>query len=111
MERSVHALVLVLVVVLALGGTRPASAGLGASECVRERKLGLNACKSLLLWRSPSPECCLRIRVSHPECFCPLITPKMAALVNVNRAIKIIRGCGRHLPSGYKCGSKYETSS
>ncbi|CAA6660152.1 unnamed protein product [Spirodela intermedia] len=107
MGRSVHAVVLVLVVVvaLALGGAGLASAGLSASECRRERVLGLNACKSLLFWRSPSPECCLRIRVSHPECVCPVITPKLAALVDVNRLIKIVRGCGRPVPSHYKCGS------
>ncbi|CAA7396468.1 unnamed protein product [Spirodela intermedia] len=106
MERSVLAVVLVLAVAVALGGATPASAKLSASQCERETTLGLNACRQLLFGLPPSKECCQRIRVIHLECVCPLITPEVAALVGVDRLVKIMKGCGRPIPSHYKCGSK-----
>ncbi|CAA6660151.1 unnamed protein product [Spirodela intermedia] len=75
MERSVLAVVLVLVVSVALGGATPAWAELRASQCERETTLGLNACRQLLFGLPPSKECCQRIRVTRLECVCPLITP------------------------------------
>ncbi|TYI52381.1 hypothetical protein E1A91_D12G244100v1 [Gossypium mustelinum] len=48
---------------------------------------------------------CQRVRVTHLECVCPVITPKLAALIDVNRAIRLIQGCGRSVPRHYKCGS------
>ncbi|KAI3691592.1 hypothetical protein L6452_31389 [Arctium lappa] len=76
-----------------------------AAQCKQERRLAVNACKSVLYGRQPSSFCCQRARVSHVECICPAITPKLAALVDVNRFVKLIQGCGRRVPRHYKCGS------
>lgn len=76
------------------------------AECKVERRLAVNSCKSVLYGRLPSTSCCQRARVSHVECICPVITPKLAALIDVNRVIKLIEGCGRVVPRKFKCGSK-----
>ncbi|XP_047339376.1 uncharacterized protein LOC124942850 [Impatiens glandulifera] len=82
-----------------------AVAVLTAAECKEERRIGVNACKSVIFGRMPSPECCLRVRISHVECVCPIVTPKLAALVDVNKAVRLIEGCGRRVPHHFKCGS------
>ncbi|KAL5748368.1 hypothetical protein ACOSP7_025404 [Xanthoceras sorbifolium] len=53
----------------------------------------------------PSAACCGRVRVSHFECVCPLVTPKLASLINVNHAINLLKRCGRTVPRHFKCGS------
>ncbi|KAK4843676.1 hypothetical protein QYF36_011365 [Acer negundo] len=50
----------------------------------------------------PSLSCCERVRVSHVECVCPLVTPKLAALIDLNCAIRFIEGCGRRVPRHFK---------
>ncbi|KAD6453414.1 hypothetical protein R6Q59_015296 [Mikania micrantha] len=76
-----------------------------AAECKEERRLAVTSCNNVLYGRPPSPACCQRARVSHVECICPAITPKLAALVDVNRFTKLIEGCGRRVPRHFKCGS------
>ncbi|KAF8379175.1 hypothetical protein HHK36_028604 [Tetracentron sinense] len=77
------------------------------SECKEERRLGTNACRPVVFGREPSPECCQRVRVTHIECVCPFVSPKLAALINadLNRIVRKIKDCGRTLPSHFKCGS------
>ncbi|KAH9776924.1 AAI domain-containing protein [Citrus sinensis] len=70
-------------------------------RCSKERRLGVNACKPIIYGQPPSPACCQRVRVSHVECVCPAITPKLAAL----SVIRLIEGCGRRVPRHFKCGS------
>ncbi|KAM0069748.1 putative bifunctional inhibitor/plant lipid transfer protein/seed storage helical [Helianthus debilis subsp. tardiflorus] len=93
-------IVLMLMMMLAMASTAPS-----ASQCKKERRLAVNACKSVLYGRHPSPSCCQRIRVSHIKCICSVLTPKLAAIIDVNRCIKLIEGCGRRLPRHFKCGS------
>ncbi|KAJ0106094.1 hypothetical protein Patl1_18346 [Pistacia atlantica] len=57
-----------------------------------------------------SPACCKRVRVSHFECVCLVVTVKLAALIDINRVIKLLKGCGRRVPRHFKCGSKTNTS-
>lgn len=77
-----------------------------ASQCMEEISVGVNACKSAFMnGKKPSAACCQRVRVSHVECICPAVTPKVAALVDVNRAIRLVKGCGRKVPRHFKCGS------
>ncbi|KAL3497629.1 hypothetical protein ACH5RR_040361 [Cinchona calisaya] len=85
--------------------TNSASAAPSEAQCKLEKKLGVNACKEVLYGKPPSSDCCERIRVTDIECVCPVITPKLAALVDVNRAIRLIEGCGRIVPRHFKCGS------
>ncbi|KAL7096088.1 hypothetical protein ACP275_10G061400 [Erythranthe tilingii] len=76
------------------------------AQCSDERRDGFSACKFTLIYRlPPSGKCCRRIRETHTECVCPLITPKVAFLINVNWAIKTIKKCGREVPRNFKCGS------
>ncbi|RVW50836.1 hypothetical protein CK203_101836 [Vitis vinifera] len=78
------------------------SAAPSAAECKEERRLAINACKPVVYGKDPSPACCERARVTHIECVCPVITPKLAALIDVNRAVRLIEGCGRKVPRHYK---------
>ncbi|GJZ68208.1 histidinol dehydrogenase, chloroplastic isoform X1 [Tanacetum coccineum] len=74
------------------------------AECKEEIRLGVDACQSVLFGRLPTASCCQRVRDSHVECICPAITPRLAALIDVNRVIKLIEGCGRIVPRNFKCG-------
>ena len=97
--------ILMMVVVLGVWEVRMASAAVSAAKCKEERRLGINACKAVVYGKSPTPACCHRMRVTHLGCVCSVITPKLAALVDVNRMIELVKGCGRKLPRHYKCGS------
>ncbi|KAH1074957.1 hypothetical protein J1N35_027285 [Gossypium stocksii] len=104
MEAKSLAMVVVITVSV-MWGVEMATAELSAAQCKQERNLAITACKPVVYGKLPSPECCQRVRVTHLECVCPVITPKIAALIDVNRAIRLIQGCGRSVPRHYKCGS------
>ncbi|ERN19999.1 hypothetical protein AMTR_s00071p00157560 [Amborella trichopoda] len=76
-------------------------------DCKSEVRTFVNACKALVYGNPPTQECCAAIRTVHTECICPKITPRLAALIDVKRAVKIVQGCGRHVPRHYKCGSEF----
>ncbi|KAJ4712635.1 Bifunctional inhibitor/plant lipid transfer protein/seed storage helical domain [Melia azedarach] len=107
MSKSSSLVVLVVVAVFVgiLWEAKIGCAQLSAAQCKEERRIGLNQCKPVLYRKLPTPACCERVRVSHVECVCPVITPKLAALIDVNRAIRLIEGCGRRVPRHFKCGS------
>ncbi|KAI3443565.1 hypothetical protein Pfo_000230, partial [Paulownia fortunei] len=85
------------------GGAPPAPPS--DAECKEERRVGYRACRRTIFYRwRPSGRCCERIRVTHTECVCPLITPKIASLINIKRATKLIERCGRKIPRHFKCG-------
>lgn len=107
METKSMALVVLVVVMGGMWEVQMAGAALSAAECKQERNLAVNACKPVVYGKLPSPECCQRVRVTHLECVCPVITPQLAALIDLNRAIRLIEGCGRRVPRHYKCGSKH----
>ncbi|KAI3828927.1 hypothetical protein L1987_03038 [Smallanthus sonchifolius] len=86
--KSCEYLAIILIAMMLLARV---SAAPTAAECKEERKLAINACKDVLFGRLP-PACCQRTQVSHVECICPVITPKLAALIDVNRATKLIEG-------------------
>ena len=94
-----------MVLLLGMWEVKTGSAAPSAAECKEERRLAINACKPVVYGKDPSPACCERARVTHIECVCPVITPKLAALIDVNRAVRLIEGCGRKVPRHYKCGS------
>ncbi|KAJ4825296.1 hypothetical protein Tsubulata_012522 [Turnera subulata] len=104
--RNMKVAFLVVLVILGVDGVAKASAAAPSpAQCKQERNLGINACKPIVYGKPASPECCERIRVSHIECVCPVVNAKLAALVDVNRFVRIIEGCGRRVPRHYKCGS------
>jgi Probable lipid transfer len=100
------AVAMALAVMILVQGAVPAQAGLSAAACKAERRALVNTCKPVLYGMLPSAQCCQRIRVTHLECVCPIITPKLAALINVDRAVRLVQGCGRRVPHHFKCGSK-----
>ncbi|KAF3337774.1 putative lipid transfer [Carex littledalei] len=103
---AMFAAVIVAVIVMILAqGAVPAQAGLSAAACKAERHVTINACKPVVYGMAPSAQCCERVRVTHLECVCPIITPKLAALINVDRAVRLVQGCGRQVPHHFKCGS------
>ncbi|KAI3689786.1 hypothetical protein L2E82_47753 [Cichorium intybus] len=100
--KNYSSLVIVVILMMILVTTTAAPS---AAKCKKEKRLAINACISVLYGRPPSASCCKRARVSHIKCICPVITPKLAALINVNRFVKLIEGCGRRVPRHFKCGS------
>ncbi|KAK3023223.1 hypothetical protein RJ639_043335 [Escallonia herrerae] len=62
-----------------------------AAQCKEERRIGLNACKQVLHFKLPTPECCQRVRVSHVECVYPVITSKLHTLIDLNKAIRSLK--------------------
>ncbi|KAJ4958469.1 hypothetical protein NE237_025580 [Protea cynaroides] len=98
---------ILMVVALVIGGweVRVGVGELSARVCKEERRLAINECKPVLYGKLPTPQCCQRVRVSHVDCICPVITPKLAALIDVGRAVRLVEGCGRRVPHHFKCGS------
>ena len=86
-----------------------ARAEMSPTECKQERKIAGNACQPVLYGKSPSAECCQRVRLTHLECVCPYVSPKVASIIRsygLNKLVKQIEGCGRALPHNFNCGSK-----
>ncbi|KAF3433227.1 hypothetical protein FNV43_RR24329 [Rhamnella rubrinervis] len=103
----------VMVVVLVMVMVGKANGDLSPSQCKQEKDLLVKECKNVIFGQNPSQSCCQRVRVTHVECVCPLVTPKLANLINVQRTFKQIAGCGRTMPHHFKCGtgsSKVTTS-
>ncbi|KAG9134931.1 hypothetical protein Leryth_001193 [Lithospermum erythrorhizon] len=104
-SKSLNVTIILVLIVIAIWNAGEAEA-LTAAECRVERRALVNACKAIIVGRTPSSLCCKRIRASHiTQCVCPVITRKLAALVDVNYISKVVRGCGRSLPRRFKCGS------
>ncbi|GMQ04616.1 hypothetical protein CsSME_00049974 [Camellia sinensis var. sinensis] len=80
------------------------SDNLRPSECQRERQLVTNACSQAVFGQPPSVACCVYIRLGHFECLCPMFTPKLISLINVNQTMKLLNSCGKMVPRHFKCG-------
>ncbi|XP_059288651.1 uncharacterized protein LOC132042032 [Lycium ferocissimum] len=81
------------------------NAGPSEAVCRQEKSIGKKACLSVL-FGNPSEGCCERVRVTQTECFCPILTPKLVAILGgANRLIRLIQSCGRTVPPNFKCGS------
>ncbi|ERN19997.1 hypothetical protein AMTR_s00071p00156280 [Amborella trichopoda] len=76
-----------------------------AIDCKAEVRSLVNSCKPVLYGKVPSSACCAAIRAAHVGCVCPKITPRLAPLIDVKRAVRIVRGCGRRVPRHFKCGT------
>ncbi|XP_055821198.1 uncharacterized protein LOC129889776 [Solanum dulcamara] len=96
---------LLLVVILCGWEIKIGKGEVSESVCREERRIGKKACLPVLFGSNPLAECCERVRVTHLECFCPILTPKLAAILNPRRLIRIAKGCGRTIPRNFKCGS------
>ncbi|WCJ25735.1 hypothetical protein M5689_007598 [Euphorbia peplus] len=101
----VGSIIILVIVILSLSTWEVRAAGPSAAQCREERRLGVNACKPVVYGRKPSAQCCQRIRVTHTQCVCSVVTSKLAALIDLNRAIQVIQSCGRRVPRHFKCGS------
>lgn len=105
---TIMTVVMVMVMVLAVPVFSMSKAGPSPAQCHREKELGVSACYSVLQGGDPSRECCRRVKVSHPKCICPEVTPTLiAAIGDVHRAIRLVKKCGRRVPRHFKCGCKY----
>ncbi|PHU08415.1 hypothetical protein BC332_20275 [Capsicum chinense] len=104
------AMLVILTLVINSFEVKLASAKMSERACKEERRICVNACKSILYGKVPSPKYCERIRLTHIECVCGVITPKLAALIDIKYAIRVVEGCGRRVPRNYKCGSKLNLS-
>ncbi|KAF3625133.1 hypothetical protein FXO37_31027 [Capsicum annuum] len=105
------AMLVILTLVINSFEVKFANAKMSESACKEERRIGVNACKPVLYGKVPSPKCCERIRLTHIECVCSVITPKLAALVDIKAAVRIVEGCGRRVPRNYKCGTMVSGSA
>ncbi|CAN8246780.1 unnamed protein product [Cochlearia groenlandica] len=74
--------------------------------CHGQRSGIKSSCAMLVFGLHPSPGCCFRIRTIPLRCVCPFITPEVAARYGdkINYGVGVIRGCGRNIASGTKCG-------
>ncbi|XP_060207459.1 uncharacterized protein LOC132635190 [Lycium barbarum] len=95
-----------MLVILCGSQIKMGNAGPSEAVCRQERSVGKKACWSVLFGRNPSGGCCERVRVTQTECFCPILTPKLVAILGgANRVIRLIKRCGRTVPPNFKCGS------
>ncbi|GAY46911.1 AAI domain-containing protein [Citrus sinensis] len=99
-KNKARVMLVVLVVAMILNGHTAA-----AAQCRVERRMLVNACKSLVFRIGPSAKCCERLRATRTQCVCSVITPTVAKLIDVNYAVKVVRQCGRYVPRHFKCGS------
>eukprot|EP01018_Ginkgo_biloba_P029579 Gb_20752 [translate_table: standard] len=76
-----------------------------ADRCSDQVQGLVNACKPIVYGQSPSAVCCNLIRSGDTACVCPKVTPQLAALVDVRKAVRIVESCGRKVPHHFKCGS------
>lgn len=97
-KNKARVMLVVLVVAMILNGHT-------AAQCRVERRMLVNACKSLVFRIGPSAKCCERLRATRTQCVCSVITPTVAKLIDVNYAVKVVRQCGRYVPRHFKCGS------
>ncbi|KAK3023225.1 hypothetical protein RJ639_043337 [Escallonia herrerae] len=70
-------------------GYKNGECSLSAANCKVERNAFVGACKLVVNGRNPTPECCRCIQVSHFECICPVITPKVVAPIDVRRPMRL----------------------
>ncbi|KAK2965350.1 hypothetical protein RJ640_013813 [Escallonia rubra] len=92
------AVVLLVLALLGVWDVKMASAAPSPAECKEEQRLGINACSPVLFGQQPSAACCNRVRVSHVECICPAISPRLASRIGNDRFVRLVRGCGRSFP-------------
>ncbi|KAJ4712615.1 Bifunctional inhibitor/plant lipid transfer protein/seed storage helical domain protein, partial [Melia azedarach] len=103
---SIILLCIIIVMTMVISKVRMVGGeGLSPSQCMEERRLGVNACKLIIFGQPPSPACCARLRANHYECICPSITPKLASLISVNQTISLLKTCGKRVPRHFKCGN------
>ncbi|XP_038685860.1 uncharacterized protein LOC119985643 [Tripterygium wilfordii] len=98
-------LLVVALIVVAVLEVPAAKGAISPSQCKEEQRLLVNQCRAVISGSNASPACCQRVRVTHWECICPSVTPKLAALINVGHIVKQIEACGRSVPRKFKCGS------
>ncbi|KAM1126426.1 hypothetical protein ACFX2H_041291 [Malus domestica] len=72
------------------------------SQCKQENNILISACKPVFMGQKASAYCCQRFRIMHFECVCPLVTPKLTNLINVQHTIQQIRACGKRVPHNFK---------
>ncbi|XP_010682172.1 uncharacterized protein LOC104897042 [Beta vulgaris subsp. vulgaris] len=105
-ESTKMGLIVLLGLVIVLSGDYVKKVGaLTQAQCHEERQILVRACKPVVFRVPPSGFCCQRLRVTHVECVCSRITPKIAPLIDVNYAISVVQRCGRSVPRHFKCGS------
>ncbi|KAI7743403.1 hypothetical protein M8C21_014030 [Ambrosia artemisiifolia] len=106
MGGSATIMMVAMMVLLAVSGLNASRAGPSVAQCHQEKQLAVSACGSVLQGGRPSVECCHRVRVTHAKCICPDVTPELINIVGgVNRAIRLVKSCGRKVPHHFKCGS------
>ncbi|KAK3002697.1 hypothetical protein RJ639_019936 [Escallonia herrerae] len=103
-SRTTIAVVLLVLSLLGVWDVKMASAAPSPAECKEEQRLGINACSPVLSGQQPSAACCQRVRVSHLQCICPAISPRLASRIGNDRFVRLVRGCGRSFPPRTKCG-------
>ncbi|KAK2965357.1 hypothetical protein RJ640_013820 [Escallonia rubra] len=98
-SRTIVAVVFLVQALLGMWDVKMASAAAPSpAECKEEQRLGINACSLVLSGQQPSAACCERARVSHVECICPAISPRLASRIGNDRFVRLVRGCGRSFP-------------
>ncbi|XP_024018548.1 uncharacterized protein LOC21385155 [Morus notabilis] len=54
----------------------------------------------------PSLGCCSVVKTINVPCACNLLTKDVEKMVDMEKAVYVVRTCGLDVPKGMKCGSK-----
>ncbi|CAI9774962.1 unnamed protein product [Fraxinus pennsylvanica] len=80
------------------------------SRCKEEKSGLIRNCRSAIYSRNPAATCRQMTRNVHFERVCPYVTPKVATIIEVQRALKLFQDCGRQVPHNFKCGTMAVTA-
>lgn len=111
---DIHAIIRHLVFVLVICTTHQAWA---VHDCSHDKELVFMYCmRSISIsapsYVTPSASCRGVVRSCDMTCVCSIITPtEQEKLIDVARLIHLAEDCGKPIPRGSKCGSKYQNSA
>lgn len=56
---------------------------------------------------TPSEECCKAANAIDLSCICSFVDSDLVQNINMEAMVAVLGSCGKNIPSGHKCGSKY----
>lgn len=84
----------------------------GEQECYKEKdQVKTNCMRAIGIhgdYARPSKDCCQIVKHSDMICICRILKPIDEVNISVVKLVHVASVCGKPLPSGTKCGSKYQ---
>jgi hypothetical protein len=85
----------------------------GEQNCHGEKVLVMIKCHNSIkrggpyVLPRPGDNCCTIVKASDTACICRILTDKDEITVDPKRLVKVADRCGKPVPAGNKCGSKF----